>query len=294
MLKLSRESIYTMFNKNYQEKLSETPQATITATRKILRPLVYLLLKFRIIFPQLAEILKKVYVEVAEDKFRLPDKELTESRISLLTGIHRKDVKRLRANARTDKTTPAKVDIGARMVARWISDPAYLDENDHPKVLPLKAKNKMTPSFEKLVYDICKQDIRPRVVLDDWLNLGIITLREDMVSLNTQAFIAKNGDDEKAFFLGHNIADHLSAATSNLVDDDAPSFFERCIYYDGLSEDSIKQLEQMVQEKGMETIVAINKLAMQLKKRDSNPQLSENNKRINIGLYVYHEEEQND
>lgn len=279
-----------MFNKHYQSNPSETPDATITATRKILRPLVYLLLKSRIIFPQLAETLKKVYVEVAEEKFKLPEKELTESRLSLITGIHRKDIKRLRTNEHTDNTTPQKIDIGARMVSLWISNPAYLDKDKKPKALPLKGKHKTSPSFTKLVYEICKQDIRPRVVLDDWLNLGIITLQNDIVTLNTQAFVAKTGADEKAFFLGHNISDHLSAAASNLVNE-APPFFERCIYYDGLSNDSIKQLEALVEDKGMETILEINRLAMKLKKKDSSSQNPDNNKRINIGLYVYHEEE---
>ncbi len=285
-----------MFNRRQtHEGAAVAPDALVVAVRKILRPLVYLLLKFRIIFPQLAEILKKVYVEVADEKFRLPGKVQTDSRLSLLTGIHRKDIKRLRPNAVTDTTTPFKVDIGTRIVSRWISDPSYQNKEGKPIDLPLKSKNDHELSFEKLVYDICKQDIRPRVVLDDWLNSGIASLHQDKVKLNSQAFIAKHGIEEKAFFLGHNISDHLSSATTNLLSGQPP-FFERCIYYDGLSEASIKQLEEKVESKGMEAILEINALANRLKEQDSkNPGLqnkTENSHRINIGLYVYHETEE--
>ncbi len=68
---------------------------------------------------------------------------------------------------------------------------------------------------------------------------------EQRIALNTQAFIPSKGFDEKAFFLGHNISDHLSAATHNILDH-TPVFFERCAYYDDLSEDSIRQLNELV------------------------------------------------
>ena len=70
------------------------PQAMMTAVRKVLRPLVRLLINFRITFPQLSEILKSVYVEVANEEFRLPDKAQTDTRLSFLTGVHRKDIPR--------------------------------------------------------------------------------------------------------------------------------------------------------------------------------------------------------
>ena len=104
--------------------------------------------------------------------------------------------------------------------------------------MPLQA-DKKKPSFQLLVQDVCKQDIRPRVVLDEWLNLGIVSIdKEKNLTLNTDAIIPNKGFDEKAFFLGHNVSDHFTAATHNLLDKQPP-FFERCVYYDGLSKASI-------------------------------------------------------
>ncbi len=263
------------------------PKTLMNAVRKVLRPLVRLLLNYRIVFPQLSEIIKSVYVEVADEEFRLENKNQTDTRLSLLTGIHRKDIKRLRNQDATDKKTPENVDISTRIISKWIAEKRYLDENKKPLVLPLSAaKNKV--SFEALVQDVCKQDIRPRVVLDEWLRLGVVTLTNEHLTLNTEAFIPSKGFDEKAFFFGHNIADHVSASTHNLLEAGTP-YFERCVYYDSLSEDSIKQLEAIIETKGMEALLAVNELAIKLRAKDiANPM---NNKRINIGLYAYHESE---
>jgi hypothetical protein len=274
-----------MTHKKQSINMGEPPSALVTAIRKVLYPLVRLLLNFRIVFPQLAELLKSVYVEVAEKEFRLPNKPQTDTRLSLLTGIHRKDIKRLRAQAVTDRSTPAAINTGSRLVARWLSEARYLDEQQQPRCLPLNAKQ--GASFTSLVGDICKSDLRPRVILDEWLNLGIVTIDADKnVKLNTQAFIPSKGFDEKAFFLGHNISDHLSAATHNILEQE-PAFFERCVYYDGLSQDSIQQLNTLVNKEGMKTLIVFNELAMRLKASDAGK--TDNQHRIDIGLYVYHQ-----
>lgn len=280
-----------MSDKKDATEASILPKALMNAVRKVLRPLVRLLLNYRIVFPQLSEIIKSVYVEVANEEFRLKDKSQTDTRLSLLTGIHRKDIKRLRNQDATDNKTPENVDISTRIISKWIAEKRYLDKDKKPLVLPLQAKNNQA-SFESLVQDVCKQDIRPRVVLDEWLRLGVVALNtindNDYLTLNAEAFIPSKGFDEKAFFFGHNIADHVSASTHNLLDENTP-YFERCVYYDGLSEDSVKQLEDIITSKGMETLLAVNELAIQLKAQDiANPI---NNKRINIGLYAYHESE---
>ncbi|MGB1254467.1 MAG: DUF6502 family protein [Thiolinea sp.] len=275
--------------KKAPENVGQPPVSMVLAIRKVLRPLVRLLLHFRIAFPQLAELLKSIYVEVAEDEFRLPDKPQTDTRLSLLTGIHRKDIKRLREQSKIAADIPLAVNIGGRLVNQWITEARYQDETGKPATLPLKAE-KAQASFETLVHDVCKQDIRPRVILDEWLNMGVVSMRGDQVHLNSQAFIPSKGIDEKAFFLGHNISDHLAATTHNLLDFE-PAFFERCVYYDGLSEESIEQLRKLAADHGMKTLIAINDLAIKLKAQDM-AQITLKH-RLNIGLYVYHEAEDN-
>jgi len=245
---------------------SQPPKALIVALKKVLRPLVRMLLAFQITLPYLIELLKEIYVDIAEKDFRLEDKKQTDTRISLLTGVHRKDTRRLRNQETEREESPAAVSVGVQLVSRWISDPLYLDPQGKPRPLALKKDTKdSAPDFEHLVQSVCKQDMRARVVLDEWLRLGIAkVVDKNWVELNSHAFVPSSGLEEKAFYLGMNISDHLEAASRNLLVD-KPPFLERCVYYDGLSPAAIEELKADAEEQGMALLQALNKKALSLK-----------------------------
>jgi hypothetical protein len=62
------------------------PPALVAAVRRILAPMVRVLIHFGVTFPSLSVLLKGVYVEQAERHFRLSGKAMTDSRVTLLTG----------------------------------------------------------------------------------------------------------------------------------------------------------------------------------------------------------------
>lgn len=258
--------------------------ALVKAIRRIHYPLVHLLLKTGVTFPQLAELIKGVYIDVADKKFRIEGKKQTQSRLSFLTGIHRKDVKRLHLSSK-DLQEPENISAGVKLVARWTNDARFQDDEGKPLALPIKAES--SPCFEELVQSVFKQDIRPRVILDEWLSLKVVKMFDKKITLCADAFIPREGLDEKAYFVGLNVADHLNAASQNLLND-KPEFFERCVYYEDLSDESIQELNKMLEIEGMKILKKINKRASQLKAKDV--QKDGSKQRINIGLYLYHEE----
>ena len=101
------------------------PPALLRALHRLLRPLVRILLEHRIAYPALTSLLKSIYVREAEDGFTIPGKPQTISRLSLLTGIHRKDVKRLREQESDDGDVPVHVSLGAQLVLRWTAEAEY-------------------------------------------------------------------------------------------------------------------------------------------------------------------------
>ena len=247
--------------------LPDSTQATpspvfVTALRKVLRPLVHLMLARGITFGYLSELLKSLMVEVAVKDFQLTAKETTDSRVSLLTGVHRKDVFRLRHAAPAEgENMPAVVPLGAQLVAQWQGQPAYLDQHGQPLPLPRYASEGGAQSFEGLVAGV-NSDIRSRVVLDEWLRLGVVHLdAERRVCLNTQAFVPAKGFDEKAFYFGHNLHDHAAAAAHNLAGQEPP-FMERSVQYNGLDADAIHRLSEQAQKLGMQALLAVNKTAI--------------------------------
>ena len=264
------------------------PQPLVAAVRRLLRPLVKLLLSYSVQYPYLASLLKLTYVEVASTSFALEDKEQTDSRITLLTGIHRQDVKRLRAEMVADAPPPPAVSLGAQLVARWTGMLQYLDAKGHPRPLPKHASEGGDLSFERLVQSVNK-DFRPRVVLDEWLRLGVAKLDdEDRVVLVTHAFIPAGGLEEKLFYFGKNIHDHVAASSHNLLDGHPP-MLDRRVYYDHLSPDSVQKLETEARLLAAHALKELNAKAMRLQETDANSE--EATHRINFGAYFYRGDE---
>jgi hypothetical protein len=265
------------------------PQAALVqALRRVLKPLVRLMLASGITFQFVTEMLKSLYVEVAERDFRIGDKTPTDSRISLMSGVHRKDVSRLRAELQAEAPTASSVvSLGAHLVAVWLGTPAYLDSAGQPLALPRYRSEGGELSFEALVASV-NNDIRSKVVLDEWMRLGIASMNDDKrVVLNADAFIPSEGFDEKAFYFGHNLHDHLAAAAHNLQGQQPP-FMDRSVHYDALSAESAQALAKQALELGMKALLAVNKSAMQAEARDAQGDASQR-QRMTFGVYFYSE-----
>lgn len=264
--------------------MSKPSESLIRALRRQLRPLVKLLLASGITFPFLAELLKGIYIGAAEEGSNRSGVPLTDSRINFITGIHRKDIKRLRNLESEDSEIPEKVSLSAQLVARWIGRPEYLNSDNKPLLLPRLIKQGGQKSFESLVVSINK-DIRPRAILDEWLSKGVVSLdKDDRVCLNTDVFFPKKGFDEKAYFFGENLHDHIAAAAHNLIEGQPP-FLERAVFYDQLRYESVEELAGLVNEVAMDALNTINKRSMELQEADI--VAGENPNRIRFGVYFY-------
>lgn len=264
------------------------PLPLVMAVKRLLRPLVRLLLSFSVQYPYLANLLKLTYVEVATREFPLDDRPQTDSRVSLLTGIHRQDVKRLRGDMMADAPPPPTVSLGAQLVSRWLGEAVYQDAKGRPKPLPRQATHGGEASFERLVQTVNK-DIRPRVVLDEWLRLGVAELdNQDQVVLRTEAFVPAHGVEEKLFYFGKAIHDHLAAGEHNLTAGQPP-LLDRCVYFDQLSEQSAEQLADYARSLAGEAMQALNSRALALQQADATR--LDATHRINFGLYFYRADE---
>ncbi len=276
------------------ETSSPSPTGTpakslMAAVKRLLRPLVRLLIAKGVGLPAITEVLKDVYVDVAAHEFPVTGKRQTDSRISLLTGVHRKDVKRLReaAEAATDETgiaAPRSIGLGAQVVARWVGSPETTTDQGQPLPLPRTSDTQGAPSFDALVEGVSK-DVRPRAVLDEWLRLGVAQIdKEGLVHLNQAAFVPEKGFDEKAFYLGRNIHDHMAAAAHNLLGEGNPTL-ERSVHYSDLTPESVALLNDAAAREGMRALLTLNRLALDLAAQDKDKAGA--TRRANFGLYFH-------
>jgi hypothetical protein len=259
--------------------------ALLAACRRILRPLVRVLIARGIMLPALVTLLKRVYVEVAADSFALDGRPPTDSRVSLLTGVHRKDVRALRESG-APAGSPPSPGIGASVVGRWLGDARYVPPSGQPRRLPRSAPAG-EPSFNALVAEV-SADVRPRTVLDELERQGLVAVDADAdtVTLLAEAFVPCQGDSAMLQLFAANLHDHAAAAAANLLAEDGrPVFLERAVYYNHLSATSVAELEREARERGIAALVELNALA--LARQDADATSPDADQRFRFGVYFY-------
>lgn len=267
--------------------LSTSPSpALIAAIRRILRPLVRVLIANGLTLPTLSGLMKAVYVEEADRHFSLPDKQTTVSRIALLTGLHRKDIARLREEAGTGAEPLEMVSpsLSAQLLGRWTGHSGYRGENGKPMALT-------RPGFDALAESISK-DIRPRALLDELLRGGLVHEAEDgMLELIEAAHLPRGDYDRMAYWFGRNVADHMATAARNLAGGEPP-YLERALFHTGLTSESVRQLNAEATTAAMDVLMHLNEMATRLSERDKGQDGA--HQRFVAGVYIHAETAQED
>lgn len=255
-----------------------------TALLKILRPLVRYLIARGWTFPVLSETLKSVYVAEAQAHYGGEPETVTDSRISLLTGIHRKDVKRLRSELHgTSQDVELRRDAGlaARVVATWVSSRRYLDARKRPKALLLTGGRL---SFEKLIRET-RADMRPNVILEELVRVGVAEVGKDnMVRLMRNAYVSDLPRDKIAY-LGDNVSDHLQSALYNVAGQGRP-FLERAVYYELIDPEALDQLRPELNRLAEEFLQAVNRKVMPLN-AEAIRRREPHGRRMRFGVFYY-------
>ena len=110
-------------------------------------------------------------------------------------------------------------------------------------------------------------DVRPGALFAEWQRSGVVELHDDKVRLVTTALIPSEGFEEKAYYFGRNLREHIAAGAHNLFET-APAFFDRTVYYDRISPESVEELKRLCAKRGEELLLEINRHARKLAERD--------------------------
>ena len=220
----------------------------------ILSPLARLLVARGVQFSDLVERMKGHYVQAA---LHLVEDKPTDSRLSVMTGLQRREVARLREFIPRD----ARPNHLSRLVALWQAHPEY-SANGQARALPRLGE---AGSFETLAREV-RKDVHPRTMLDTLEQARTVRLDDDgqTVHLIATAYVPLGGSEEQMAYLADNVGDHLTAAVGNVLRDN-PVHFERAVHYSGLSDAQITELAQLFAQLQMTVLQEMNRAASDMK-----------------------------
>lgn len=258
----------------------EHARLALREARVLMAPVVRWLLRHGVHYGPFADVLKGVFVAVAREELSQAQAKTTDSAISVMSGVHRKDVRAIGADPNA-LPLPRCVPMAAQLLARWRADARFLDCGGAPKALP---RSGASGSFEALAREI-SSDVHPRTLLDELLRLGQVALDAEIVRIARPAVRPAPGIEDGAVEFSTSAADHIAAAVHNLTLG-GPKFLEQSLAVDGLSSDSAQQLHEAARAawQGMfENLVANAREQI----RTSSP--AEGDARVRFGVYYYSE-----
>ena len=106
----------------------------LSACQAMLRPIVRMLLRNGVMWKEFSEMSRGVYVDVAGTDYGISGRPTNASRVSLLTGLTRREVRKQRdLLAGGTPERPEKTNNAMRLLAGWYKDPDFRDEDGQPR-----------------------------------------------------------------------------------------------------------------------------------------------------------------
>lgn len=256
--------------------------------RRLLRPLVRLMLRSGIPYGVFADLAKQMYVEVANEEFRIPGRKQTVSRVAIITGLTRKEITRIQELARSDAAQVVdRYNRAARVIAGWVRDSRFVDARGEPAPLPLDDEG---ASFSALVREF-SGDIPPRAIRDELVNTGAAELLEDgRIRLLTRAYIPRDSKADKLGILGTDVAHLIATIAHNVYEIHAEPRFQRKVAYDNLPAEALAELRAMGARDGQALLEKLDRWLV-AHDRDTNPNApGSGRKRAGVGIYYFEED----
>jgi hypothetical protein len=273
------------------EKISQLTRADVLLRESLtmLGPLARAMVTHGVTYPVFAQALKRVFLDAARAELLKDDKKITDSALSLLSGVHRKDVRVMTDEELAAESASQRAwSLASELVTRWLTEPDLQSPEGAPRPLPVRSRGDEM-SFEKLSQSVSK-DFHARSVLDELLRLGLVQVADETVSLTSDLFMPTSGFMDRAFYFGQNVRDHVAACAANLTEQDGdPPFLEYAVYADQLSQNSTHQLHLRARQLWLKAFRQIVSEATSLEQKDQVLLPEERSMRMRFGVFFYEE-----
>lgn len=227
-----------------------------SSCRALLRPVASVVLKCGMTWREFSELSKSVFVAVASDEFGIRGRPTNVSRVSILTGISRKEVKRQRELlAEPIPSVSPKTTDATRLLSGWHQDPDYTDRDATPLALEREGPK---PSFQSL-FENYGGDTPEQTLARELLKAG--SIEQD----DRGRYIAKRRyhmpvemDPGSIRFFGTNLFDHASTLSNNVTGETNKRRLEGFAVDDQINPDSVEEFRAYLDERGQQFLEEID------------------------------------
>ena len=261
------------------------------ALRMMLKPLVKLLISQGVSHADFSAAAKDVFVEMAIRHFD-DGQKINQSRVAILTGLTRKEVKNVIDRAMTAKSHGKNFSRPSRVLVGWHSDPRYTG----PYGVPLELTYELSdsddrPSFKELVKSY-SGDMAPAQMLKELIRVGaVVKLETGSYRVVRREFEPERLSPELLERFGDVAHNFFSTSAKNIEKKgQGAGLFERVVYAEEAQSDEILvQFDEFIKRRGQDFLEELdNWFVLRQGMSDNAPE----SKETGFGMYHYVEDKQ--
>ena len=249
--------------------------------------MVRILLRNGMSYGTFADLARWIYVDVATREFMIKDRKQTTSRVAVLTGLSRKEVKRMQEIPRPDNShQDENYNRAARIIAAWRREPEFQNADGEPSTLSISGP---WTTFSDLVRRF-SGDMPVRAVLDELLRIGAVKqLDNGKIALLKKAYIPKNSAADKLHILGTDVRHLIATIDHNLNPETSAARFQRKVSYDNLPREALPTFRKLSFQKAQKLLEQLDAWLAD-NDRDVSPSVEGTDRHLaGVGIYYFEE-----
>lgn len=253
------------------------------ALRKVLTPLVRVMIRYGFSYGTFSEIARSVFVEQVYKQLQRENQKATASAVSALTGLSRKEVSRLSKGGDAELVeTEQKRNRAAQVMSGWSNDPDFSNQGQ-PKILPLTGES---GSFAELVRRY-GSDVTARSILALLIRNGAVENGDTTVRLLSDSYIPMGTPIERLEILGTDANELITTIAHNI--DAAPDqrVFQRKVSVDQLSADDVADFRAFSDEQSQALLETYDAWLTNRARQFTSTDDVVKNKAVSVGIYFY-------
>ncbi len=257
-----------------------------------LRPIARIFLRFGMGYREFSDIAKTAFVDVATSEYGLRGRPTNISRVAVMTGLTRKEVRRVREKIeKGDLSVVVKSTPLSEMLHRWHADNEYLDSAGRPVVLPFSGEGVSFSSLAKKYGG----DIPPGAMKTELKRVGAVIEDEQGNLHAVSRVVHPKGEHEKLVTaVVHSIYPLVSTIAHNVNpnrDDDTWAQFNT--YSQSIRKIDVPRLRRISLDRLTALSESIDDLLIAYETLHENDGSDDDKNIVAIGVYYFEEKDPN-
>jgi len=255
-----------------------------------MRPVAKILLRFGIGYREFAEITKTAFVDVATTEYGLRGRQTNISRVAVMTGLTRKEVRRIRGKIDSgDQSVVVRATPLSEILHRWHADAEFHDSAGRPAVLPFAGTS---GSFSNLVKRF-GGDIPPGAMRTELKRVGAVReISNGELEVTSRTVHPKGAHEKLVTALVHAVYPLVSTVAHNVNPDlEGDGWAQMSTYSQTIRKSDVPRLRRISFDRLSEVAESIDDLFMAYETLHENDESANDQNTVAVGVFYFEEQD---